>query len=49
MAELIDDQTICLVGSAANYAHGLIDPIEEIAALAQSHGIGVHVDGCLGD
>jgi glutamate/tyrosine decarboxylase-like PLP-dependent enzyme len=48
MAELIDDQTICLVGSAANYAHGLIDPIEEIAALAQQHGIGMHVDGCLG-
>ena len=48
MAELIDDQTICLVGSAANYAHGLIDPIEEIAALAESHGIGMHVDGCLG-
>jgi len=48
MAELIDDQTIAVVGSAANYAHGLIDPIEEIAALAQSHGIGLHVDGCLG-
>jgi glutamate/tyrosine decarboxylase-like PLP-dependent enzyme len=48
MAALIDDQTICLVGSAANYAHGLIDPIEGIAALAQSHGIGMHVDGCLG-
>ena len=48
MAELIDDQTIALVGSAANYAHGLIDPIEEIAALAASRGIGMHVDGCLG-
>jgi len=48
MAGLIDDQTIALVGSAANYAHGLIDPIAEIAALAQSHGIGLHVDGCLG-
>ena len=48
MAALIDDQTIALVGSAADYAHGLIDPIEEIAALAQSHGIGMHVDGCLG-
>ncbi len=48
MAALIDDQTIALVGSAANYAHGLIDPIEEIAALAQSRGIGMHVDGCLG-
>lgn len=48
MAELIDENTIALVGSAANYPHGLIDPIEEIAALAQEHGIGMHVDGCLG-
>lgn len=48
MAELIDDQTIALVGSAGDYAHGLIDPIEEIAALATEHGIGMHVDGCLG-
>jgi len=48
MADLVDDNTIALVGSAANYAHGLIDPIEEIAALAQERGIGMHVDGCLG-
>ena len=48
MAGLIDDQTIALVGSAANYAHGLIDPIEEIGELAESHDIGLHVDGCLG-
>ena len=48
MADLIDDQTVAVVGSAANYAHGLIDPIEEIAALAQERGIGMHVDGCLG-
>ncbi len=48
MADLIDDQTVALVGSAGNYAHGLIDPIEEMAELASSHGIGLHVDGCLG-
>lgn len=48
MAELIDDQTIALVGSAGDYGHGLIDPIEQIAALAADHGIGMHVDGCLG-
>ncbi len=48
MADLVDDETVALVGSAANYAHGLIDPIEEIAALAQERGIGMHVDGCLG-
>jgi sphinganine-1-phosphate aldolase len=48
MADMVDDQTVCLVGSAGNYAHGLIDPIEELAELAQSRGIGLHVDGCLG-
>ncbi len=48
MADLVDEQTIALVGSAGDYAHGLIDPIEDIAALAVEHGIGMHVDGCLG-
>ena len=48
MADLVDDQTIALVGSAGDYAHGLIDPIEDIAALALERGIGMHVDGCLG-
>lgn len=48
MAGLIDSDTIALVGSAGDYGHGLIDPIAEIAELAASHGIGMHVDGCLG-
>jgi sphinganine-1-phosphate aldolase len=48
VADLIDDQTIALVGSAGNYPHGLIDPIEELGELALRHSIGLHVDGCLG-
>ena len=48
MEALIDENTIALVGSAGNYAHGLIDPITEIGQLALKHGIGLHVDGCLG-
>ncbi len=48
MADMVDDQTIALVGSAGNYPHGLIDPIEEMSDLAQERGIGLHVDGCLG-
>ena len=48
IAELMDENTVALVGSAANYPHGLIDPIEELAELAQSRGVGLHVDGCLG-
>lgn len=48
MSDLVDDNTICLVGSAGDYAHGLIDPIAEIGELARDRGIGLHVDGCLG-
>jgi glutamate/tyrosine decarboxylase-like PLP-dependent enzyme len=44
----IDDRTIALVGSAGNYPYGTIDPIEELSELAVEHGIGLHVDGCLG-
>ncbi len=48
MAELIDDQTIALVASAADYGHGLIDPVEEVAALARERELPLHIDGCLG-
>jgi glutamate/tyrosine decarboxylase-like PLP-dependent enzyme len=45
---LIDKNTVALVGSAGTYPHGLIDPIEELSALALQRGINLHVDGCLG-
>jgi sphinganine-1-phosphate aldolase len=48
MAELIDDQTIAIMGSACNYPYGTIDPVPELGELAQSRGVGLHVDGCLG-
>jgi Glutamate decarboxylase and related PLP-dependent proteins len=44
----VTKNTVALVGSAANYAHGLIDPIEELAEVALEQDIGLHVDGCLG-
>ncbi len=44
----IDAQTVALVGSAPNYGYGIVDPIEELGALALEHGVGLHVDGCLG-
>ena len=44
----IDEKTIALVGSAGNYPYGTIDPIDQLSALAVEHGIGLHVDGCLG-
>jgi sphinganine-1-phosphate aldolase len=44
----IDANTVALVGSAPNYGYGTIDPIGELGAIALEHGIGLHVDGCLG-
>jgi len=48
MSGKLDDNTILLVGSAPSYAHGVVDPIEEIAALARERGIPMHVDACIG-
>ena len=48
VAKNIDDQTIGIMGSACNYGYGTIDPIADLAALAQEQGVGMHVDGCLG-
>lgn len=48
LAALVDENTVAIVGSAGNYAHGLIDPIPALGRLALERGIGLHVDGCLG-
>ncbi len=44
----INERTVALVGSAGNYPYGTIDSIAELAELAASNDIGLHVDGCLG-
>ena len=48
MEAAIDDQTILMVGSATSYAHGVVDPIEELGEIAQRHDILLHVDCCVG-
>jgi glutamate/tyrosine decarboxylase-like PLP-dependent enzyme len=48
VAELIDENTVAIMGSAGNYGYGTIDPIAELAGLATERGVGMHVDGCLG-
>jgi len=44
----IGPRTVLLVGSAGNYPYGTIDPISALSELALAHGLGLHVDGCLG-
>ncbi len=48
MADALNDRTILVVGSAPQYPQGVIDPIPDIAALAQSVGANCHVDACMG-
>ncbi|MBI4939256.1 MAG: aspartate aminotransferase family protein [Actinobacteria bacterium] len=44
----VTDRTVALMGSAGNYPHGVVDPIAELGEVAAEHGIGLHVDACLG-
>jgi glutamate/tyrosine decarboxylase-like PLP-dependent enzyme len=48
MEAACDDRTILLVGSAVSYAHGVVDPIEELGELALRRDLLLHVDGCIG-
>jgi glutamate/tyrosine decarboxylase-like PLP-dependent enzyme len=47
-AELVDGDTAVIVASAFSYPHGVLDPIADVAALAAEHGVGCHVDACIG-
>jgi glutamate/tyrosine decarboxylase-like PLP-dependent enzyme len=48
MASKIDANTVLLVASAPSYAHGVIDPIADIGALAEKNDLLLHVDACIG-
>ena len=48
MRAAVTDRTILLAGSAPSYAHGVVDPIPQIAAIASQAGARCHVDACIG-
>ncbi len=48
MAAALTDRTALVVASAPSYAHGVLDPVAEIAASAAARGVLCHVDACLG-
>lgn len=48
MGAACDADTIMLVGSAPNFPHGIIDPIEELGAVAAAKDVWLHVDACVG-
>lgn len=48
VARAIDHNTVALVGSTPAFPQGVMDPIEDLSALALQHGLNLHVDCCLG-
>ena len=48
LKKAITPNTILVVGSSPSYAHGVIDPISDMAAVADENGILFHTDGCVG-
>jgi sphinganine-1-phosphate aldolase len=44
----ITSNTIGAVGSAINYPHGLVDPLEDMAKVLKPYNIPIHADCCLG-
>ncbi|MGO1972642.1 MAG: pyridoxal phosphate-dependent decarboxylase family protein [Propionibacteriaceae bacterium] len=48
MAAAITERTVLVVASAPSYAHGVVDPVGEIAAAAAERGVRCHVDACIG-
>ena len=48
MAAAITPQTVLVACSAPSYAHGVVDPVDQIAAAAAVRGVRCHVDACFG-
>src|SRR5215470_9022874 len=48
VAAAITERTVLVACSAPSYAHGVVDPVEEIAAAAAERGVRCHVDACFG-
>jgi len=45
---LVNRHTVMILGSAPEYPHGTIDPIEAMGEIAQRYGVPLHVDACVG-
>ncbi|MFB6172697.1 MAG: aspartate aminotransferase family protein [Haloarculaceae archaeon] len=48
MAAAVRDETALLVASSPSYPHGVVDPVPEIAAIADERDVLCHVDACIG-
>jgi glutamate/tyrosine decarboxylase-like PLP-dependent enzyme len=44
----VGDAAALVVVSSPSYAHGVVDPVAEVAALAAERGVACHSDACIG-
>lgn len=47
-SEAISERTALIAVSAPNWPYGTVDPVKEIAEIAEDKGVLLHVDACLG-
>jgi len=48
LADAVSDRTALVVASAPQYPQGVVDPVAEMSAMANSVGASCHVDACMG-
>jgi sphinganine-1-phosphate aldolase len=48
VAAAVRDDVVLAVASAPSFVLGSVDPVEQVAAICQEHGVALHVDGCVG-
>jgi sphinganine-1-phosphate aldolase len=48
VAAAVGPDTVLVACSAPSYAHGVVDPVAELAAVAAAAGVRCHVDACFG-
>jgi tyrosine decarboxylase/aspartate 1-decarboxylase len=47
-AEKIDKNTVCIVGVAGTTEYGMVDPIADLAKIAEQHDVFLHIDAAFG-
>jgi tyrosine decarboxylase/aspartate 1-decarboxylase len=47
-AELVDKNTIAIVGVAGTTEYGMVDPVADLGKIAEQHGLFFHVDAAFG-
>lgn len=45
---LVNRRTVMILGSAPEYPHGIVDPIEDLSEIALKRNVPLHVDACVG-